>query len=214
MLLTEIHDTQPVIYSVIKGLLKRGKEVQMSVTRSGDPYDVVVDDVSWDPRWPDVLAVEYSIQKRNGDWLNGQEEGLSDVHELNVRDMGSYYWLHHDPVEPEPIGEELETIAIDIIEKLLNKGERIWVSRQGRSAAGILKGIRRSDFSFSDAPAQEMLELEVDVQAKWPKLFWTTNWWTIPVAEVNERLHLKQQHVEVPGREPADWKLTVRQRKA
>ena len=113
----------------------------------------------------------------------------------------------------QEVHESLDTIGADIVEKLLDKGERIWVSRQGRVGQGVLKGIRQSQESLDGEHYFDIIELEVDVQPTKGRDHWRTNWWTISAEQFSERFRLRKESTARPGAGRTEWLATILQPK-
>ena len=205
---------EPLVVHLVRTLLSKGKDVHTWVTRGGDGHEVLVDDISWDPKWPSVVAIEYSIQKRDGDYINGQEYEFEADGLVLTKDKRGNHWLGFDTDENEfsKVDEHLETIGIEILQKLLDKGDNIWISRQGKSLMGKLQHLHQATSTIDDGPPEKSyIELEVDISPSQPGIAWRTNWWTVPEDEFADRVRVKKAGADLQAK-GYKWHVTFTQR--
>jgi hypothetical protein len=92
----------PVLYTVLKELIKKGIEVRLAVKdRHNQWVDGYIDDVDWNPNFPDIIGIHYSIHNGFGDYVSGFNTEIEDVDNWTVtyrsgenRWLDKYWWLH------------------------------------------------------------------------------------------------------------------------
>lgn len=101
--LLEYDVAPPVLYTVLMALLRKGEDVRLSVQDNyGQWVDGYIDDIDWKPNFPDIIGIDYSIQKRDGDYQSDLETEIEDVDSWTVTEhkgknwSHGYWWLHKD----------------------------------------------------------------------------------------------------------------------